>query len=78
MRSTLKLLCVLAHPDDESLGLGGMLARYASEGIETYLVAQKLTNRCHIPTTVNRVQRMITSSRMVGWSAWLNSVHSSE
>ena len=38
MRSTLKLLCVLAHPDDESLGLGGMLAKYASEGIETYLV----------------------------------------
>jgi len=34
----LKLLCVLAHPDDESLGLGGILARYASEGVETYLV----------------------------------------
>ena len=34
----LKLLCVLAHPDDESLGMGGTLARYASEGAETYLV----------------------------------------
>lgn len=34
----LKLLCVLAHPDDESLGLGGILAKYAAEGIETYLV----------------------------------------
>ena len=32
------MLCVLAHPDDESLGLGGMLAKYASEGIETYLI----------------------------------------
>lgn len=35
---SLKLLCVLAHPDDESLGNGGMLARYAAEGVETYLV----------------------------------------
>ena len=35
---TLKLMCVLAHPDDESLGTGGTLARYASEGVETYLI----------------------------------------
>jgi LmbE family N-acetylglucosaminyl deacetylase len=33
-----KLMCVLAHPDDESLGMGGTLAKYAAEGIETYLV----------------------------------------
>lgn len=31
-------MAVLAHPDDESLGFGGTLARYASEGVETYLV----------------------------------------
>ena len=31
-------MCVLAHPDDESLGTGGTLARYAAEGIDTYLV----------------------------------------
>ena len=34
----LKLMCVLAHPDDESLGTGGTLAKYAAEGVETYLV----------------------------------------
>ena len=34
----LKLMCVLAHPDDESLGSGGTLAKYAAEGVETYLV----------------------------------------
>lgn len=34
----MKLLCVLAHPDDESLGLGGALAKYAAEGAETYLI----------------------------------------
>ena len=31
-------MCVLAHPDDESLGTGGLLAKCAAEGIETYLV----------------------------------------
>lgn len=33
-----RLMCILAHPDDESLGAGGTLAKYAAEGIETYLV----------------------------------------
>jgi len=31
-------MCILAHPDDESLGTGSTLARYCAEGIETYLV----------------------------------------
>ena len=34
----LKLMAALAHPDDESLGFGGVLARYADEGVETSLV----------------------------------------
>jgi LmbE family N-acetylglucosaminyl deacetylase len=34
----LRLMCVLAHPDDESLGNGGILAKYAAEGVDTYLV----------------------------------------
>lgn len=38
MTSGLKVLAVLAHPDDESLGFGGTLAKYAAEGIETHLV----------------------------------------
>jgi LmbE family N-acetylglucosaminyl deacetylase len=38
MANELKLMCVLAHPDDESLGNGGMLAKYAAEGVKTYLV----------------------------------------
>src|SRR5947207_6450298 len=36
--SELRLMCVLAHPDDESLGTGGTLAKYAGEGVATYLV----------------------------------------
>lgn len=38
MLDSLRLMCVLAHPDDESLGTGGILARYADKGVETYLV----------------------------------------
>ncbi len=34
----LRLMCVLAHPDDESLGTGGVLAKYARQGIGTYVV----------------------------------------
>jgi LmbE family N-acetylglucosaminyl deacetylase len=36
--STLKLLAVFAHPDDESMGVGATLAKYAAEGVETHLV----------------------------------------
>jgi LmbE family N-acetylglucosaminyl deacetylase len=38
MSEALRLMVVTAHPDDETLGFGGVLARYASEGIETFLV----------------------------------------
>ena len=31
-------MCVLAHPDDESLGTGGILAKYSREGVETFVV----------------------------------------
>lgn len=31
------LLAVLAHPDDESYGLGGTLARYAAEGVDAHV-----------------------------------------
>jgi len=31
-------MAVLAHPDDESLGAGGTLARYAAEGVDVFLV----------------------------------------
>jgi LmbE family N-acetylglucosaminyl deacetylase len=31
-------MCVLAHPDDESLGTGGILARYSREGVATFVL----------------------------------------
>jgi LmbE family N-acetylglucosaminyl deacetylase len=33
-----RLLAVLAHPDDESLGVGGTLAKYAAEGVDVFLL----------------------------------------
>lgn len=38
MSKTLRLMGVFAHPDDESMGAGGLLAKYGNEGVETYLV----------------------------------------
>jgi LmbE family N-acetylglucosaminyl deacetylase len=38
MDNTLRLMVVFPHPDDETLGLGPTLAKYASEGVETYLI----------------------------------------
>ena len=36
--ATPRLMAVLAHPDDESLGVGGTLAKYASEGVDVFLL----------------------------------------
>ena len=38
MSEPLKLLVVFAHPDDESMGMGGTLAKYSAEGVETYYI----------------------------------------
>jgi LmbE family N-acetylglucosaminyl deacetylase len=38
MRENLKIMFVMAHPDDESLGVGGLVARCADEGIDVFLI----------------------------------------
>lgn len=38
MVQPLRLMAVLAHPDDESLGFGGSLAKYSSEGVDVFLL----------------------------------------
>lgn len=38
MSDQLCLLCVTAHPDDEALGFGGVLAKYAAEGIAVHVL----------------------------------------
>ena len=47
-------MCVLAHPDDESLGTGGTLARYAAEGVETFLVTATRGERGRFGTSPQR------------------------
>jgi len=37
-RTKKTILAVLAHPDDESFGMGGTLAYYATKGVEVHLV----------------------------------------
>jgi len=34
-----RVLCVAPHPDDETLGCGGTLARWAAAGVEVYVLA---------------------------------------
>ena len=36
--STRRLLAILAHPDDETLGVGPTLAKYAAEGVDVFLL----------------------------------------
>ena len=50
MPEPLRLLCAFAHPDDETLGCGATLARYAAEGVETYLVTATRGERGRIGT----------------------------
>ena len=66
MNGKFKLLAVLAHPDDETLGLGGTLAKYAAEGVETYLLTATRGERgrfgalgkCGDPSEVGRVREL--------------------
>ena len=54
MGHQLRLTAVLAHPDDESLGVGGTLARYAARGVATYVVTATRGERGRYFTNENR------------------------
>ena len=64
MVKKLRLLGVFAHPDDESLGFGGALAKYAAEGVETFVVTATrgeagrfgAAGKGHDPAEVGRVR----------------------
>ena len=54
MDDPLRLMAVVAHPDDESLGVGGTLAAYAARGVETYVVTATRGERGRYFTNENR------------------------
>jgi LmbE family N-acetylglucosaminyl deacetylase len=47
-------MSILAHPDDESLGFGGTLARYAAEGVETSVICATRGERGRFGDAVER------------------------
>ena len=38
MKSSNRILCIVAHPDDEALGVGGTLIKHSEQGDEVYIV----------------------------------------
>jgi LmbE family N-acetylglucosaminyl deacetylase len=54
MKEPRRLMAVLAHPDDESLGVGGTLAKYAAAGVEVSLVTATRGERGRHFTNENR------------------------
>ena len=72
LSSERRLMCVLAHPDDESLGTGGALADAAAAGVATYLVTAtrgergRLGHRHDSPEVVGAV-RSKTAYRADRW-----------
>src|SRR6478735_4007904 len=71
----LRLLCVVAHPDDESLGMGGALAKSAAQGVTTHLVTATRGERGRFgdgeapgPEVVGRAreQELLAAARELG------------
>jgi len=50
MADNLTLMAIFAHPDDEAFGTGGILTKYASEGVDVHLV---MATRGEAGRTVN-------------------------
>ncbi|HSJ08713.1 MAG TPA: PIG-L family deacetylase, partial [Longimicrobiales bacterium] len=49
-----RLLAILAHPDDESLGIGGLLAKCAADGVRTSVLTATRGQRGRYFTNENR------------------------
>jgi LmbE family N-acetylglucosaminyl deacetylase len=57
------LLAVLAHPDDESFGLGGTLALYASRGVDVHLVCATRGEVGEVPPEMMKGFRSVAQLR---------------
>ncbi len=67
-----KMLFLFAHPDDESYGAGGTIAKYASQGVEIYLVSATNGEKCRINRVgasdlgATRKRELIEAGRVLG------------
>ncbi len=64
MNSKKRLLAVLAHPDDESFGMGGTLALYAQQGAEVHLICATRGEVGETPPDFERNDGSIAELRM--------------
>ncbi len=76
-----RLMCILAHPDDESMGLGATLARYAAEGVTISLVTATRGERGWQghpkddpgPEALGQIREaeLLASAKTLGKSVWM-------
>jgi hypothetical protein len=69
MTEAKRLLCVFAHPDDETLGAGSTLAKYAAAGVELSLVTATRGERAGraIQAPIRGRRRSARSARLNYW-----------
>ena len=74
MNKNKKILCVFAHPDDESFGPGGTLAKYSKEGVHIEILcatrgeAGKNSTKENIENILaeTRAKEIIKASKVLG------------
>jgi LmbE family N-acetylglucosaminyl deacetylase len=57
------LLAIFAHPDDESFGPGGTLARYAAEGVEVRLIVASRGERSTLGSSTDHMPEQLGALR---------------
>ena len=62
---TRRLMAVLAHPDDESLGFGGTLAKYARDGVAVFLLTATRGDSGRFRTQANPHSRRFVKQNCV-------------
>ena len=61
MKDKNRVLVVAPHPDDETLGVGGTIAKYSAQGDEIFV----LTVSGHLPPLYNRKAYEETISKLI-------------
>ncbi len=63
-----KILAVIAHPDDESFGIGGTLAKYAQEGVEIHVLCATRGENGRGGSDLGKIreQELMNASKIIG------------